>query len=186
MTHKITLIPGDGIGTEVTQAVVRILEATGVKFEWETVQAGADPRGSFFPFLIHDFTPRAKRVYPGGKATIKDFTGVIRIVIAVRDLEDAAKRFRQAYDIPAPIKQVDAGFGAHLALLGGSPVVLAAPLTPDSWLSARLDQFGEGPCAIVLGARNASRYRASSKTRWFGKDVSWFDTNKLGWRLGFQ
>jgi len=34
-THKITLIPGDGIGPEVTQAVVRILESTGVKFEWE-------------------------------------------------------------------------------------------------------------------------------------------------------
>ena len=29
MTHKITLIPGDGIGPEVTQQVVRILEATG-------------------------------------------------------------------------------------------------------------------------------------------------------------
>src|SRR5437667_460360 len=42
MTHKITLIPGDGIGTEVTAAVVRILEATGLKFEWETVLAGAD------------------------------------------------------------------------------------------------------------------------------------------------
>ena len=36
ITHKVTLIPGDGIGPEVTQAVVRILEATGVKFEcWE-------------------------------------------------------------------------------------------------------------------------------------------------------
>ena len=34
-THKVTLIPGDGIGPEVTQAVLRILEATGVKFEWE-------------------------------------------------------------------------------------------------------------------------------------------------------
>ncbi len=31
-THKVTLIPGDGIGPEVTQAVVRILEATGVKW----------------------------------------------------------------------------------------------------------------------------------------------------------
>ncbi len=35
MTHRITLIPGDGIGPEVTKATVRILEATGVKFEWE-------------------------------------------------------------------------------------------------------------------------------------------------------
>ena len=41
-THKVTLIPGDGIGPEVTQAVVRILEATGVKFEWERFAAGAD------------------------------------------------------------------------------------------------------------------------------------------------
>ncbi|HEV2499010.1 MAG TPA: isocitrate/isopropylmalate family dehydrogenase, partial [Terriglobia bacterium] len=42
MTHKVTLIPGDGIGPEVTQATVRILEATGVKFEWETFAVGAE------------------------------------------------------------------------------------------------------------------------------------------------
>ena len=41
-THKVTLIPGDGIGPEVTQAVVRILEATGVKFDWERFAAGAE------------------------------------------------------------------------------------------------------------------------------------------------
>ena len=42
MTHKVTLIPGDGIGPEVMPAAVRILEATGVKFEWESFAAGAD------------------------------------------------------------------------------------------------------------------------------------------------
>ena len=42
MAHKVTLIPGDGIGPEVMQATVRILEATGVKFEWEIFQAGAE------------------------------------------------------------------------------------------------------------------------------------------------
>ena len=41
-THKVTLVPGDGIGPEVTQAVVRILEATGVKFDWERFAAGAE------------------------------------------------------------------------------------------------------------------------------------------------
>ena len=35
MTHTITLIPGDGIGPEVTEAVVRILAATGVSIDWE-------------------------------------------------------------------------------------------------------------------------------------------------------
>ncbi len=42
MSHKVTLIPGDGIGPEVTNATVRILEATGVKFEWETFAVGAE------------------------------------------------------------------------------------------------------------------------------------------------
>ena len=42
MAHKVTLIPGDGIGPEVVRASVRILEATGVKFEWESFAAGAE------------------------------------------------------------------------------------------------------------------------------------------------
>jgi len=40
MKHRITLIPGDGIGPEVTRAAKRCIEATGVKIEWEEVIAG--------------------------------------------------------------------------------------------------------------------------------------------------
>ena len=54
--------------------------------------------------------------------------GVARVVIAVRNLDEAVKRYRQAFGLPEPIKQVDADFGAQLAMFGGSPVVLAAPL----------------------------------------------------------
>ncbi len=42
MPHKITLIPGDGIGPEVTEAAVRCIEATGVKIEWEEACAGQE------------------------------------------------------------------------------------------------------------------------------------------------
>src|SRR6201994_4814763 len=42
MGYKITLIPGDGIGPEVMNAAVRVLEATGLKFEWERFNAGAE------------------------------------------------------------------------------------------------------------------------------------------------
>jgi hypothetical protein len=158
----------------------------GLKLEWETVRVGEEPNGTFFPFLIHDFTPRQQRAFPSGKPTTKDFSGITRVVIAVRDLDEAFKRYGKAYGVERPIRQVDAGFGAHLALLGGTPVVLAAPLNSQSWLAARIDQFGEGPCAFVLGARKAGRYKPASKTRWFGTDVSWFDPEKLGWRLGFE
>ncbi|MDP2941299.1 MAG: isocitrate/isopropylmalate dehydrogenase family protein [Candidatus Omnitrophota bacterium] len=40
MIHKVTLIPGDGIGPEVTEAAKRCIEATGVKIEWEEAVAG--------------------------------------------------------------------------------------------------------------------------------------------------
>jgi isocitrate dehydrogenase (NAD+) len=40
MAHPVTLIPGDGIGPELLEATVRVLEATGVGFEWERVEAG--------------------------------------------------------------------------------------------------------------------------------------------------
>lgn len=41
MTHTITLIPGDGIGPEVTAAVVQVLEAAGLQATWESFEAGA-------------------------------------------------------------------------------------------------------------------------------------------------
>jgi hypothetical protein len=158
----------------------------GVKLEWETSNVGGEARGTFFPFLIHDFTPREQRAFPQGKPVNRDFRGVIRVVIAVRNLDEAVKRYRQAYALPAAIKQVDKSFGAQLAIVGSAPVVLAQPLNADSWLTKRLEDFGEAPCAFILFASRAGRYKAASKTNWFGAEVSWFDDQKLGWRLGFQ
>jgi isocitrate dehydrogenase (NAD+) len=40
MVHRVTLIPGDGIGPELAEASRRVLDASGVAFEWETVDAG--------------------------------------------------------------------------------------------------------------------------------------------------
>src|SRR5438876_7868030 len=40
--RTVTLIPGDGIGPEVTRAAVRVVEASGAKIKWEEMQAGAE------------------------------------------------------------------------------------------------------------------------------------------------
>ena len=42
MAHRVTLIPGDGTGPELTEATRRVLEATGVDFDWDVREAGAD------------------------------------------------------------------------------------------------------------------------------------------------
>ena len=42
MPHRVTLIPGDGTGPELTEATRRVLEATGVELDWDVREAGAD------------------------------------------------------------------------------------------------------------------------------------------------
>jgi hypothetical protein len=174
-------------GIQVTEAIQGgRVRPDGKRVDWQTAQIGTEPNGTFFPFLIADVTPRRDRVFLSGNPTTKDFNGVSKVVIAVHDLNASVDRFREAYGLPPPIKQVDPQFGAHLAMFGGTPLVLAAPITGQSWLVSRLDQIGEGPCAYILRARKPRRYNAASKTRWFGIDLAWFDTSKLGWHLGFQ
>ena len=47
MAHEVTLIPGDGTGPELSEATRRVLEATGVEFDWDVQQAGADVMDQF-------------------------------------------------------------------------------------------------------------------------------------------
>lgn len=54
--HKITLINGDGIGPEITDSVVKIIDATGLKIDWDLQTAGAD-------VIVSEGTPLPKRVF---------------------------------------------------------------------------------------------------------------------------
>lgn len=147
----------------------------GTRLDWETARVGEEPNGTFFPFLIRDFTPRDARAFPNGKPTTVKFSGVKRVVIAVRDLKASAARYRQAYALPAPLERQDANFGARMASFAGTPIILAEPFGAQSWLRQRIEQFGEGPCAFVLGSRAGGI-----------QQIEWFETQKLGWHLGFE
>lgn len=72
MVYKITLIPGDGIGPEVTQAATKVLEATGLKFEWEVVKAGEEvleEYGTPLPQNVLDSVKRNKVAFKGPLTT---------------------------------------------------------------------------------------------------------------------
>jgi hypothetical protein len=158
----------------------------GTRLDWEAAPVGAEPNGTFFPFLIHDFTPREQRAFPTGKPVTNDFSGIARVVIAVHDLKAAVARYQKAYGLPAPVQQMDASFGGKLAMFSGTPAVLAEPLNAQSWLVTRLQQFGEGPCAFILGGHKDVVYKSAFNSRWFGVEISWLDARKLGWHLGFE
>jgi len=68
VTHTITLIPGDGIGPEVTSAARRVLDASGAKLAWEVNEAGAavaDTRGTTLPQEVLDSIRKNKVALKG-------------------------------------------------------------------------------------------------------------------------
>ncbi len=70
MPHAVTLIPGDGTGPEITEATRRVLEATGVAFEWEVRQAGAEMLEKYGTILPDDVIDSIKRTRVGLKGPI--------------------------------------------------------------------------------------------------------------------
>src|SRR5437867_5104894 len=81
MKHRITLIPGDGIGPEVAAAVVRIIEASGVQIEWEEHLAGQQALDKFGKTLPDELIESIQRNKIGLKGPIttpvgKGFTSV--------------------------------------------------------------------------------------------------------------
>ena len=72
MKHRITLIPGDGIGPEVTQPTLKIIKAAGVDVEWETCLEGAEAlkkHGTTIPKKLLDSFNRNKVALKGPVTT---------------------------------------------------------------------------------------------------------------------
>jgi len=86
LAYTITLIPGDGIGPEVTEAAVRVLEATGVEFHWELAFAGdraQDMYGTPLPNYLLD-SIRRNRVALKGPITTPVGSGFRSVNVALR------------------------------------------------------------------------------------------------------
>ena len=101
-THKVTLIPGDGIGPEVTQSVVRILEATGAKFEWERFAAGAEAfeiHGEYIPAALYESIER-NRLALKGPVTTPIGGGFKSINVTLRKKFDLFANLRPIRNLP--------------------------------------------------------------------------------------
>jgi isocitrate dehydrogenase (NAD+) len=102
MSHKITLIPGDGIGPEVTKATVRILEATGVKFEWETFAVGAEAYAKSGEYIPQELIDSLERTHVGlkGPVTTPVGGGFPSINVALRKKFELYANFRPIRNLP--------------------------------------------------------------------------------------
>src|SRR6476620_3240547 len=110
MAYKITLIPGDGIGPEVTQATVHILEATGLKFDWEVFQAGAEAFEKHREYIPKELTESIERTHIGlkGPVTTPVGGGFSSINVALRKKFELFANFRPIINMPGvPTKYPD-------------------------------------------------------------------------------
>jgi isocitrate dehydrogenase (NAD+) len=103
VTHRITLIEGDGIGPEVTGAVVRILEAAGLRAEWDRQPAGIaaiDAHGSPLPATVLESIERTK-VALKGPVTTPVGGGFTSVNVGLRKALGLFANLRPVWNIPS-------------------------------------------------------------------------------------
>ena len=100
--HTVTLIPGDGIGPEITTAMRRVVDATGVDIEWEIADAGEHvmaEHGTPLPDYVIEAVRRNK-VAIKGPVTTPVGTGFRSVNVALRKALDLYVNLRPAFSIP--------------------------------------------------------------------------------------
>lgn len=112
MEYGITLIPGDGIGPEVTQAAVRVVDACGVQVRWDRVEAGAgavEAHGTTLPQAVLD-SIRSNRVALKGPLTTPVGKGFRSVNVALRkalDLYVSLRPVSSLAGVQTPYEDVD-------------------------------------------------------------------------------
>jgi isocitrate dehydrogenase (NAD+) len=112
MKTRVTLIPGDGIGPEVSEATVAIIEASGAAIEWETVEAGGaliPQYGTPLPPYVLD-SVKKNRVALKGPLTTPVGTGFTSVNVALRkelDLYASVRPVRTSQGVKTRYEGVD-------------------------------------------------------------------------------
>ncbi|HZP25658.1 MAG TPA: isocitrate/isopropylmalate dehydrogenase family protein [Dehalococcoidia bacterium] len=90
MAHRVTLIPGDGTGPEISEATVRVIEATGVDIEWEVKEAGLAAHEKYGNVLPDDVleSVRRNKVAIKGPITTPRGGGFRSVNVAIRKALD--------------------------------------------------------------------------------------------------
>ena len=109
MSYHVTLIPGDGIGPEVVDAAVRVVDATGVSVEWERAEGGADTfarTGVALPEATINSVQKNGVGLKGPTATPSS-CGFRSINVELRQRLDLYANFRPAQSVPGTVERFD-------------------------------------------------------------------------------
>lgn len=112
MSYRVTLLPGDGVGPELTEATLRVLDATGVKIDWDVQIAGEEAVEKFGTPLPDDVLESLRKNGVGlkGPITTPIGTGFRSVNVALRqelDLYASVRPCKTYLGVPTPFENVD-------------------------------------------------------------------------------
>ena len=138
--HTVTLIPGDGIGPELTAAMTRVVEATGVDITWEVADAGEHVMAEYgTPLPEHVLeSVRRNKVAIKGPITTPVGTGFRSVNVAIRKELDLYACLRPAFSI--------AGNGARYDNID---LVIVRENTEDLYAGIEFEQGSEGARKLI-------------------------------------
>ena len=153
--HTVTLIPGDGIGPEICQAMRRVVDATGVDIAWEEVEAGADVMdkyGTPLPESVFESIKKNKVAIKGPITTPVGY-GFRSCNVALRKRLDLYVNLRPAYTLP--------GNGARYDDID---LVLVRENTEDLYAGIEFEEGSEGAKGLIdyVNASGAGQIKPDS------------------------
>lgn len=168
--HRVTLIPGDGTGPEVTEAMRRCVDATGVPIEWERVDAGADvmdQHGTPLPDHVLE-SIRRNKVAIKGPVTTPVGTGFRSVNVALR----------QALDLYACLRPCKYYEGAR-SLYPGVDLVVVRENTEDLYAGIEFERGSAAAADLIrfIAERTGSHLRPDSGISI--KPISEFATERI-------
>jgi len=153
--HTVTLIPGDGIGPEITTAMRRVVDATGVDIQWEVADAGEHVMAEYgtpLPDHVLD-SIRKNTVAIKGPVTTPVGTGFRSVNVALRKALDLYVNLRPAISIP--------GTGARYDDID---IVIVRENTEDLYAGIEFEQGSEDAAELIkwVSAKGAGTMRPDS------------------------
>jgi isocitrate dehydrogenase (NAD+) len=168
--YKITLIPGDGVGPEITDAVTRVLEATGISFDWDVQNAGEEVynnEGSPLPDRVLE-SIKSNRVAIKGPITTPVGTGFRSVNVALR----------QELDLFSCVRPCKSYKGAR-AIYDNIDLVIFRENTEDLYAGIEYEKDSIGSKAIIDLVKKLSDRAIRQDSGISIKPISVFGTDRI-------
>jgi len=170
MSYAVTLIPGDGIGYELTEATRRVLEATGVEFRWDVQQAGTD-------VMETEGTPLPPRVLESLRKTKVGIKGPITTPVGsgFRSVNVALRKELDLYACLRPCKS----YPGVRSKYENIDLIVVRENTEDLYAGIEFPKGSDGAASIrrIVQDLNAGRIREDAGLTL--KPISVFGTERI-------